>query len=455
MQYLQQLDQCGSDFKLRPLDQNDQYKSIIGGLGSFIIYSSCLSYFIFGMYQWYDNQILPTVVNIQQYEPIVQTTINDNLISLKFKEQFNSTLNSPFSYYENILTILLFTNRDGKFSVQTAFSNDTTAINLSNIYLSSNQVNKSQSYYSISICKCIASYVGSCANQSVVDDFFKQRQASLDIKIYLKQYNYREKKYEIVEEQFGYPITKFNTFYTQIKLSMTKSSVQDNFLFGGSEDSTYISKYELISQTPDISYMINSFNQTVYQSFLITVNNLVQDQQVLYPSLGDVLASIGSIIDVLLLLKFIFIFINEKVCFELVLQRVISFYYPEFATQILINRGFGGFIQSVYYNGIQLDTELFKQQYAELRSTAINKLTFTNTLYEISRIQFLLGLLIKKDQFLSCHNMGIKFKLKAAQEEEMESGVDLSIDPDQFGILNLLENSHQISQMTRVFQLQS
>ena len=90
------------------------------------------------MYTWYDNQILPKVVNIQQYEPIVQTMIDDNLMGIKFKEQLNSTLNSPFRYSENILTMLLFKYNNGKLTITPMFSNDTSIIKLNNIYLASN-----------------------------------------------------------------------------------------------------------------------------------------------------------------------------------------------------------------------------------------------------------------------------------------------------------------------------
>lgn len=64
-------------------------------------------------------------------------------------------------------------------------------------------------------------------------------------------------------------------------------------------------------------------------------------------------------------------------------------YYPEFKN-IKITKNILGKIKKIEKNGKLLDLKSFLETYKRLRKIGETKLSFSNSLYEISRLQFVL-----------------------------------------------------------------
>ena len=65
---------------------------------------------------------------------------------------------------------------------------------------------------------------------------------------------------------------------------------------------------------------------------MIGVDSLSETQLIIYPKLGEILADVGSIMSTLMILKIIVIVVNSKLLEDTVLNKIISFYYPEITT---------------------------------------------------------------------------------------------------------------------------
>ena len=63
MQYFKKFDLFGSLFNFN-INRNDKYyKSVIGGITSFLLYSCSLAYFIYKIYLWSSGLILPNITS--------------------------------------------------------------------------------------------------------------------------------------------------------------------------------------------------------------------------------------------------------------------------------------------------------------------------------------------------------------------------------------------------------
>jgi len=96
--------------------------------------------------------------------------------------------------------------------------------------------------------------------------------------------------------------------------------------------------------------------------FLFTLDSLQTETLIVYPKIGEILASIGSIVSIVLSLKIIAESINSINLTEEFINFIISVKYPKYR-DIVIQKDILGKIINVKYKENELKLERFMEKY--------------------------------------------------------------------------------------------
>ncbi|CAD8213982.1 unnamed protein product [Paramecium octaurelia] len=418
----QKIDRFGAIFRPPIVDIHPEYRSVLGGIATLILYGSSVAYFLYQIIQWQSNQLLPKITQIQISYDEKYYNIEDQLSSFYIRKNFKTDQIDPFDPGNIILQPILsqFSNQQLVKSYSFYYNQkledyDVHEVILENIELNLN-TNKSsdnpQIEYLLSFGTCMDIYLlegQKCANESLVNTYMNQRSHALIMNHFVKEYNSKQKRIQNVKKQYLAILTKNTTLYFQNQIRLSKTQIDDGFLFPSNSKKEFPVDTIIISQTTVPDSFQNIFGRPTYLVMAYGLSEVIQEQYIEYPKISEVLADIGSIVSIILVLSYLFIFFNEHNLEKESVQKVIQMYYPEFGN-IKFKQNWYGKIVEVKQNNILIEKEEFLIFYNRLQKIATKKLSITNILYTLSKLQFLLQSTYNVDKIKLAHKIGIKLR---------------------------------------------
>ncbi|CAD8171334.1 unnamed protein product [Paramecium pentaurelia] len=418
----QKIDRFGAIFRPPIVDIHPEYRSVLGGIATLILYGSSLAYFMYQIIQWQSNQLLPKITQIQTSYHKKYYNIEDQLSSFYIRKNYKNDQIDPFDPGNIILQPILskFENQQliksySFYYNQKLEKQDIYEVILENIELNLN-LNKSnddpQIEYLLSFGTCMEKYLldgQKCANETLVNTYLNQNSHAIILNHFVKEYNSKQKRIQNVKKQFLAILTKNTTLYFQNQIRLSKTQIDDGFLFPSNSNQEFPIDTIIISQTTVPDSFQNIFGRATYLVMAYSLNEVIQEQYIEYPKISEVLADIGSIVSIILVLSYLVIFFNEHNLEKESIQKVIQMYYPEFCN-IKYNQNWYGKIIEVKYNDILIDKEEFLIYYNKIQRIASKKLSITNILYTLAKLQFLVQSTYNIDKIKLAHKIGIKLK---------------------------------------------
>ncbi|CAK77286.1 unnamed protein product (macronuclear) [Paramecium tetraurelia] len=399
MQVLRTADFFGVPFIQQIDPKQSIYKSAIGGLITLLICSASLAYAIWVLYQWQTNQLSPKISNSMHVSDFSLLDLNYDVIKLYYWK-INENYIDPFES-KILLPLVMYTTNFSFTELQVINMSNETTVDGSSKYLIpkmnlafqtiNGEIYTTSEMY-IQIVLCSEKYLQpneKCASQELVDEFFKQALNTVVMQVH----------YKTLDSKDGSEQTSLQEFYAQIEmkycytlstfLSSNLYEVQDAFLFGNPKQVEYIVGSSIQSQTNTIEYCRQTYGDEVLTLFYILMKGSQTKTIFQYPTAGDLLANIGSIVSVLFMIKHAIILINGYQLKQKILKEVISFYYPEFKN-ISIIKNWKQKITKITLKEKELDIKEYKRFYKKIRNQMEVKLSYLNMLYEISRMYFII-----------------------------------------------------------------
>ncbi|CAD8193642.1 unnamed protein product [Paramecium octaurelia] len=455
---LQKLDQFGVAFQPSIKYSTSQYKTCWGGIMSILLYGLSLAYLIYIIIQWRTGQMLPKITTSSKLENNEQFELDEKFVEVQLRK-FGYSKIDPFNPDALILQPLFYVFKNGIPLSQpivplyeiTTKEDKFHIISFSNLSLSISEIrNETYPEYEVMLTfgTCLESYLQegqNCANETVIEEFKKQSTNALIVKYFAKEFNTQTEALETIGREQIIPFQASKVYQTQTYIQITKTSVDVGFLFESTIDYNYINEYRVVGATLELEYYNRLFGYDVYMAFLYKIDNVQIEVSVAYTKISEVLAEAGSIASTLLILSYVVIFLNQTQLEFEAINNVIQIYYPQFKN-VKITKNIFGQIKKVEKNGKQLDLQAFKNQYQKLCHISEIKLTISNQIYEISRLQFLIQNLLPSIIIQQIHHQGIPFQFQytdSNKEEQLNiNKLDCSLNQDyQFKLNSILPNN--------------
>ncbi|CAD8064270.1 unnamed protein product [Paramecium sonneborni] len=425
MQLLKNIDQFGVNYQQEIVKNEKEFKSSFGGMTSLLLYALSFAYFIYKIFLWLNGDILPRVSTQKSSQSYADVTFEYDPIMFSIVGMNGDQYIDPFSKSENIITPYFSYINDIEISQKQSFLNSaippgregiSSTVLPQNLTLVLNQEGikdstpKHQRQLMILFERCNSTEFDYCASEEKQQQFFQQPLNTFFLTIQMMQFNTKKRNFEMISKQIYFILDEITVLYTQLLFQITSSSTDTGFFLESIEKSKYISDFQTTSQQLPQSNFEKVFGNKYFAAFLISIDSLSETQQIIYPKLGEILADVGSIMSTLMVLKILVIKINQKLQEDTLIETVISYYYPEFK-QIIIQKNIFGKINNVEQNGKILENPTqFIQFYEQLKDRTKEKITLTNIIYEISRLQFIVQSMQSKQGIRQSHFVGIKLR---------------------------------------------
>ncbi|CAD8067664.1 unnamed protein product [Paramecium primaurelia] len=426
-------------------DAKSKYSSPCSGLISILASVLSLAYFAYVLSEWSNGNILPTITSNQQALAYSEQELEDNFIQFKLADPSNQ---DPFQRNNNIITPLLFVVED--YQIASAplplFSDEknpfTVGLNKGTLIVNNlNQKINEQSFkpqknYLLIFIQCLDQYLidnSNCASQEVIDQYMTEYHGFLSIVMKLEQYNYRKDQIEYITKQAYQALSPTYIQYTQIAIQQKAINLDNGLLFQNQVTYKLINDFYLINQSIDNQYIqniVSSFsNQNVklnaIMAYQIRIDNLQISDRIIMPKLSAVLAYIGSIVQVIFMLKYLALFINNQNLKLEMQTEILQIYYPNLKNMIIKRNYFGKIIPINETNQQDTQNETFIKQYEEHLDIAFKKLRLINIIYELSRIELLLEKHFGLENVSECNQMGSKFQFTSNDNKYQSSRVSI------------------------------
>ncbi|CAD8070222.1 unnamed protein product [Paramecium sonneborni] len=427
---LKQIDLFSIPVPVLTNDSKQQYSSFYSGLISILVSLLSLAYFAYVIQEWANGNILPTITSNQQAMAYTEQEMEDNFIQFKLSDPSN---HDPFKRLNNIITPLLFIVEN--FKIVSAplplFSDEnkpftvglkkgTLVVNNLNTQKSDESLKPIKNYLLIFI-QCSEQYLdqnSNCASQQEIDQYMEGYHGFLSIIMKLEQYSFKKDQIEYITKQSYQAFSPTYIQYTQIAIQQKEINLDNGLLFQNEVTYKLINDFYLINQSIDNLYIQNiasSFSSQKFElnaifAYQISIDSLQISERIIMPKLSAVLAYIGSIVQVIFLLKYLAFFINNRQFKEEMVTEILHMYYPNLKN-IIIKRNFFGKIISTNQSNEGNQNENFIKQYQGHLDLAFKKLRLINIIYELSRIELLMEKHFGFDNVSICTKLGTEFQL--------------------------------------------
>ncbi|CAD8058511.1 unnamed protein product [Paramecium primaurelia] len=426
---LKQIDLFSIPVPVLTNDAKSQYSSSYSGLISILASVLSIAYFAYVISEWANGNIPPTITTNQSAQAYSEQDLDDNFIQFKLNDPTN---HDPFKRKNNIITPLLFVVEN--FKIVTAptplFSDEnkpftiglkegTLVVNNLNNKTDGQQYKPYKNYLLIFI-ECLEQYLdddSNCASQEEIDQYMSGYHGFLSIIMQLEQYNYRQDQIEYITKQAYQALSPAYIQYTQITIQQKEIDLDDGLLFENKVTHKLINDFYIINQSIDNQYIQNiasSFSTQKFQlnaifAYQISIDNLQISERIIKPKLSAVLAYIGSIVQVIFLLKYLAIFINNQQFKEEMQTEILQMYYPKLKN-VKVKRNFFGKITSTNQSNEDNQNQIFIKQYEDHLNLAFKKIRLINIIYEISRIELLMEKHFGIQKICECNQLGNEFQ---------------------------------------------
>ncbi|KAM3141446.1 hypothetical protein pb186bvf_006564 [Paramecium bursaria] len=381
-------------------NKSTTYQSALSGFFSILIYATSILYAIHILLQWSQGDLLPKSSTTTGTLQTLQVQFEKGFFELGI---MNSSLSqNPFAQENNLLLPLLFKFQNGQSTlIGPIFSNSTSGyLNLDSLTLSYNQETDDEVQYFFIITSCTAKYIqsyGTCASKDKVDTYIENISSLIDLKIKIKQFNPKTQKYDTITKRQLLAFERKYVFYSQLSFQVTKVQTNDGLLLDDLHDYTYINNYEISNQIVSANFSNQYEGTQTLGFFYLRLDSLQVSQNIQYPKIGEVFASIGSIIQVLFMASYLFKFINQQLFEYEFVETLLSIYYEQWKN--IKQSGLIPFYpDKIELNDKQIDGKIYKKFRQKAQDQMINKLDLINLINHIIKIEQLLIDISSKEQ---------------------------------------------------------
>ncbi|CAD8097800.1 unnamed protein product [Paramecium primaurelia] len=448
LKLLENLDQFGVAFQPNIKYSKNQHKTVIGGIMSIILYGLSFAYLIYLLTQWSQGQTLPKITNTQRSIKNYEYKLNETYVQFETRK-LSQTFIDPFDPNAIVLQPVVYTFKNGliidepqavNYPVQ--IKEGFIVLNISNLSLSISDEKSDQApeiEVMIALGKCQKRFLlegQQCANQTITDGYFQQPTNSLLLRQFVKEFNTNDEILETIGREQLISIQQNYTFQIQTFIRMQETNVDTGFLFEQMQKYNFIVDYRGSNAILGLNYFGQILSYNIYMSLYYKIDNIQQKQIIIYPKLSEVLAEAGSIASTILLISYLVIILNENQLYQDAINQVISLYFPDFAS-IKIKKNILGQIIQVERDGKLLDLNSFKIQYSKLKRISEIKLSISNQIYEISRIQIILQTIFSSQFINQSHQKGIPLQTSYLEpfKDEQQSIIKMDVNTNQENLL--------------------
>ncbi|CAD8064236.1 unnamed protein product [Paramecium sonneborni] len=435
-QLLKKIDTFGVEFSPAINNKmNFSYKTILGGVFSLIIYSLSAAYFFYEMYRWMSMDMVPIVTTeLHSFNDDIENLLDESNASIEFEiyntANGNDSIN-PFSQKQIVLTPILKNYSNGK---EQAVGYNFSEFVQENVFSPKLRLN-SKSEYQISFARCTqdALIEGQiCADQEVMNNFFNQRGNELQVNVILKMVDPKTFTEKQIKKTYGIILEEIECQITKISMEYTHYQIYKDFIFPTPINKIFVS--ETVEQTTygTKDYCSKRFVEESYALLWITTSQVAYVQRMQYPEIGDILANIGSIIEVLFLIEFLIYKLNENCLINSMQDQILSFYYPELQYLKIKKNCFGTITKCQLYSQ-EINPKSFIDFKNKITKLLNCKFNYLNLIYEISRLQFILQSIMIKEEIYQSHQIGIKLQLEKQQNDQQ---YNLIAEDNEQGLLD-------------------
>ncbi|EAR92671.2 AMP-binding enzyme family protein (macronuclear) [Tetrahymena thermophila SB210] len=316
------LDLFSSEFHFNISGQQMRKGTIYGLISSMIIISFTIYYLTYQLILYFGNNINPNYRS-QNFisNEIIQIDLNQDLIGFRFEYDVNKNIDilqkKNNQTYLVFLATFFYQNNDSQEVIQidiiqctnsnlagyycldfSKLSNYTLALSTKDNILS----NISIQVYSCSDIDVLKTFTpDNCASQSDIINIINGLNAGLKIKFLTSQYNTTSQQMQV-----NYRTTFTYLIGNQYILSTYKSQkqvtqVSQGLFFQSEVEFSSPIQYENLNQSFDREYSIQYLNFYPYISVGIQMDEIVQQIQIQYPMITQILAQVNSVFTLLLL----------------------------------------------------------------------------------------------------------------------------------------------------------
>ncbi|KAM3131219.1 hypothetical protein pb186bvf_016677 [Paramecium bursaria] len=382
LKYIKKADLFGVNYKPKlTIDDNEQ-QSLIGGCVTIALYSICFAYFLYVVVQWQIGRILPGTSSISKVQDYQEFTFNHTDLFEFSYWRYNNDLLDPFDPQNIIIlplaivfvngspvkTINLLTNQtqiSGVYNARLIKMEQLKLVQNVNAQIKQNETPIQEVLLILVQCDEQYLYAGQqCSSQSDFEKFWEQAVQYISFWVNLNQFNIYTKSIEVVKKQIYIAIEKTQNINGQFIFKPVQLTSDDGFIFEEINQSNFLSDVSILTITTSLNFFKKILGLQTYFSIFLRVDPIVQEVQVTYPKLGQILAEVGSISSTLLMIRYLIFKINEKLLEKRLIKRIVKIYYPNI--------------------GIKRDRYLIQKNFQD---KAKSKLIITNIIKEINKIQ--------------------------------------------------------------------
>ncbi|KAM3129556.1 hypothetical protein pb186bvf_018307 [Paramecium bursaria] len=402
MYYLQWIDQFGVPLTMKTFHGEKIFKSVFGGVITILIYAVSIAYLIFVLVQWTNGHIAPKISTKDSPLVYANQTFKVGTIAFGLLNQTDDEID-PFSETNNIITpfileyrgvgvtnyVPLFTDqKEVKYQSDHIFYGSKTIISPIDQYL---QFGFGDFVSFMVIFKaCEQQYLKEgqyCASQEIIDEYISREQGVIQLSIQLEQYDALKKSTDLIYESYYLAFTPSMPQYNQIFFQNANLKVNDGILFENINEKNYISKFSLITQSVGQNFYSKMIGDGSLVGFIFGIDKIQQSILVTEPNLGEVLAQVGSIVQILFLLQYLAQGYNEHYLEENLIKDIIRILYPQF-NDYKIKFNLSGSIKKVIsMKGQEINIQQFKEQYIKLKYESLQWLSLLHVIKEINLLK--------------------------------------------------------------------
>ncbi|CAD8113083.1 unnamed protein product [Paramecium sonneborni] len=434
--FLRDLDQFGVVFK-PSITQDSEYKTVLGGILSILLYGVSLGYFIYQFVVWKEGGMLPKITVSSEVIENQQIYFEEPLFSIQMRKM-NDTIIDPFNPQNIVMLPLIFQYTNGQLSPTPKIpeiinnnENEFVKIYFENITLaiSNNRtLEQPELEYMIILIDCVPQLLANntqmkCANTTTRKSFFNQSVNTLLFTTYVKQFNAQQEKINTFGSEVIVALDPTSVYFSTSTLKLQETIIDNGLLFENTYQRDFILDIQTAGQQVNSKFFSSVINSTTYFINNYQLNGIKSISYIQYPKVNEVLADTGSIVSILLLTSAFVIMSNQYFLENEAISQVINMFYPNLK-YLKYQKNWFGKIVRIEFLDRNLNINKFNSEYGKLKEIAKVKLTITNQIYEISRIQFILQSMIDRQNLMSSHQIGIKennFIEKTKQELELDN----------------------------------
>ncbi|CAK90820.1 unnamed protein product (macronuclear) [Paramecium tetraurelia] len=404
MNYISFIDIFGVQFRQQISYHVKSQKSLIGGITSLIILIASFGYLAYILHEWISFNLLPKLTNTMMADQTSELLYfeDESLFEFAYWKYSNKQVD-PFSQQNNIITPIGIYFDSDQESQKFSFLNQNEKLsNFGTKKYGLNQLRLSQSSKGINVrelmivfVKCNPLYLSanqSCASETEIDSFFTSAVNYFQFELNLKQFNSQTQQIETFKKSYYFSLDKVIATQSQISFKQAQASIDNGILFASLTKETFVQDAQILTTSSSLGLWQDLLEIDSYFTITLRLDPISNELHIVYPKIGEVLAQVGSIVNVLMMLKYIVSYYNEKILDKCFIDQVLSFYFTDY--------------KQLHKSKADSD----KKACSILVEQAQKRLVYINIIYELSRIQMFLQHHFGRKKLQESHSLGILLK---------------------------------------------